>query len=561
MTTLKKDRVIRFRERLYQKKMPRLLRKGSKDLNPIKKSKTDQQGNTVIATKEIVAFFHNSVKSGTFIDADQYFDSLYLLFRILAADSKKYTFKSDVQISVEDINAAVNKKAIEYLTTNLIISFFDNIHLSDGTADDVFLEKDLKKVIITTNAGRDYRTLVGNTLQTMVKTLEEDKPWRESLDDIQTAALVCRLVGAKLPQIDKQVLSKNILQARAEMKKDVEFFQKILKTRENLIKEESNQKNYLQTMKKLDAATVGILKKVDTFLGYAYTFISAIGTSQQGFLGLSDADMKHGIARFFFEYQDDDSDTPDRSMVMSYATTRYRMGMLLGYPELTRFTKSLKQEKKYQHLFNKLFSVYYDEIIKQLARLSQAKKINTRNLESCIGETLRLIDTFGIKKESLEDKKRDVQKRFLSLVRHTRQKQLPDIIALKEKISRVTQDETKELLEDTRRVLIDNCYSNLTGLETDNVNADTLQKTVRKLIQSYSMYYKPQRFFYQNFFSTYVGEADDSVSESLSAIINTKRILAISMLTLFSDSAHMGGRLAENQIEYADQLLQSLYEK
>ncbi|MCG8639647.1 MAG: hypothetical protein MI862_07915, partial [Desulfobacterales bacterium] len=141
------------------------------------------------------------------------------------------------------------------------------------------------------------------------------------------------------------------------------------------------------------------------------------------------------------------------------------------------------------------------------------------------------------------------------------QKQLPDIIALKEKISRVTQDETKELLEDTRRVLIDNCYSNLTGLETDNVNADTLQKTVRKLIQSYSMYYKPQRFFYQNFFSTYVGEADDSVSESLSAIINTKRILAISMLTLFSDSAHMGGRLAENQIEYADQLLQSLYEK
>ncbi len=561
MTTLKKDRVIRFRERLYQKKMPRLLRKGSKDLNPIKKSKTDQQGNTVIATKEIVAFFHNSVKSDTFIDADQYFDSLYLLFHILAKNSKKYTFKSDVQISVEDINAAVNKKAIEYLTTNLIISFFDNIHLSDGTADDVFLEKDLKKVIIATNAGRDYRTLVGNTLETMVKTLQEDKPWRESLGDIQTAALVCRLVGAKLPQIDKQVLSKNILQARAEMKKDVEFFQKILKTRENLIKEETSQKNYLQTMKKLDAATVGILKKIDTFLGYAYTFISAIGASQQGFLGLSDADMKYGIAQFFFEYQDDDSDTPDRPMVMSYATTRYRMGMLLGYPELTRFTKSLKQEKKYQHLFNKLFSVYYDEIIKQLARLSQAKKINTRNLESCIGETLRLIDTFGIKKESLENKKRDVQKRFLSLVRHTHQKQLPDIIALKEKISRVTQDETKELLEDTRRVLIDNCYSNLTGLETDNVNADTLKTTVRKLIQSYSMYYKPQRFFYQNFFSTYVGEADDSVSESLSTIINTKRILAISMLTLFSDSAHMGGRLAENQIEYADQLLQSLYER
>ena len=58
-----------------------------------------------------------------------------------------------------------------------------------------------------------------------------------------------------------------------------------------------------------------------------------------------------------------------------------------------------------------------------------------------------------------------------------------------------------------------------------------------------------------------MGEADDSVSESLSTIIATKKILAISILTLFSDSTYMKGRLSDNQIEYADRLLQSLYKK
>lgn len=560
MTILKKDRINRFRDRLYQKKMPRLFKAGSEGLRPIKRSKTNEQGNIIIPTKEIINFFQTSVTSGAFIDADQYFSNLYLLFSILAKDSSHYTFESDVQISVADINKATNKKAIEYLTSNLIISFFDNVHLSDGSDSDPVLQKDLKQVIKTANEGRDYKNLVSNTLQTMVQTLKKDKPWRESLDDIQTAALVCRLVGAKLPQIDKDVLSKNIVQARSEIKQDLALFNKILNTKTELIKAETDQKKLFKTMKKLDTATSGVLKKIDTFLSYAHTFISAIGSSSQDFLDTSDALLKNCIARFFFEFRTTEAAPPQSTSVLNYSTTRYRMGILFDYPELTRFTTGLKQEEKYAPCFDDLFGLFFNEIIKQTERLSVAETMNTRNLESCLGETLRLVDTFGLKKEDMASEKKSIKKQFLSLVRSTSHEQLPAILALKEKILRVIQDDDKELLEDVRKVLVDNCFANLTGLDIETTSADELNKTVRKLILSYSIYYKPQRFFYHNFFTQYVGNADEeTLTKEFSDISRSKKRLAVSILSLFSDVNHVGDLLSAKQIEHADSLLARLH--
>ncbi|MFH2092711.1 MAG: hypothetical protein ABIJ31_10140 [Pseudomonadota bacterium] len=561
MTILKQDRIIRFRDRLYQKKIPRLFKIGSDELAPIKKSKTDQQGNTVIATKDIISFFHTQVKTDKFIDADQYFNNLYLLFKVLTKDSDQYTFESDIQISVEDIQAATDKKAIEYLTTNLIISFFDNAHLSDGSDNDAFLEKDLNKVIIKSREGRDYRTLVGNTLQAMVKTLQLNKPWRESLGDIQTAAIVCRLVGAKLPQIDKAVLSNIVAQARSEIKQYTSVFTKILNTKEQLIKEEKNQKNYLMTMKKLDAATIGTLKKINIFLGYAHTFIASIGASIQGFLGPNDTDLKLCIARFFFEYHDTIPSETTEVQPLGYSITRYRLGILFEYPDLIRFTLTLKQEKIYAHLFDRIYGLYYQEIIKQMALISRSERLDTTILESCIGVALRVINKFGLTEKQMESEKKEIKKRFLSLIRLTHHEHLPGIIDLKERISQVIQDHSKELLEDTRRVLIENCYSNLIAIETKDVPADELNKTVQTLILGYSIYYKPQRFFYQKFFYTFIGEVDGSLAESFSNIIRTKKILAIAILTLFSDVNHVGDLLAKNQIEYSGRLLLTLYEK
>ena len=395
----------------------------------------------------------------------------------------------------------------------------------------------------------------------MVKTLQENKPWRDSLDDIQTASLVCRLVGAKLPQIDKTVLSKIVIQARSEIKQYTAVFTKIVNTRSQLIKEEKNQKDYLKTMKKLDAATHATLKKIDTYLGYAHAFIAAIGSSTQGFLGLSDTELKLCIAKFFFEYNDTTTDELSNQQIVHYSSLRYRMGMLFDFPELTRYTRTLKQEEKYADLFVRLYTLYYKEIIKQMAHISRSEFLNTTILESYIGETLRLTHTFGFTKEQMNPEKKEVRKRFLSIVRQTHHEQLPDIINLKERISQIIQDDSSQLSEDTRKVLIDNCYSNLIALEIESVLPDDLNKTIQKLISGYSLYYKPQRFFYQKFFSTFIGDADESVVESFSDIIRTKKVLAISMLTLFSDYNRVGELLPKKQIEYSDRLLKTLYDK
>lgn len=561
MTTLKRDKVVKFRERLYQKRIPNLLKAGIDDLKPIKRSKTDQDGNTVIATNEIISFFNNAAQTDTFIDADQYFSDLYTLFNVLTRDSEQYMFNSDVQISVEDINDATNKKAIEYLTTNLIISFFENAHMSDGTENDAFLEKDLKKVIIATNEGRDYRTLVNNTLQTMVKTLQENKPWRESLDDIQTASLVCRLVGAKLPQIDKKVLSKIVLQSRNEVQNYIALFTKILNTRTQLIKEEKNKKTYLKAMAKLDTALTGILQKIDTYLVYAHTFIKAIGASTQGFLGPSDAALKKCIAIFFFNYDENAPGEAVDQTTYSFSTLRYRMTMLLGYPELTRFTRSLKQEKDYKDLFTRLYGVYFDQMIKQIALISRTDKMDTTILESYIGEALRIIDTFKLGVTQMADKKSELKKRYLSLVRLTHHEKLPAIMNLNEWISQVTQDTTMELIEDSRRVLLENCYANLSGLDIGSTSVEELNNVIKKLIMGYAIFYKPQRFFFNKFYKTYVGEVDDSLAPTFSTLIQTKKMLAISLLTLFSDTTQVGQFLSKSQIEYADKLLQSVYNR
>ncbi len=557
MTTLKNDRILRFRDRLYQKKVPKLLRTGSDKLNPISRSRTDPQGNTIIPTKEIARFFHNHVKTENFIDADAYFDNLFRLFKGLIEDSTPYTFESDVQVSVEDIQSASNKKAIEYLTTNLIISFFHHASGLEAPSQNDFLTKDLKAVIAKSNEGRDYRELVGSTLSTMVETLKQNKPWRESLDDIQTAALVCRLVGARLPQIDKSVLSKIVSQARAEVNKELAVLTKILNTRDQLANEEKNDKQYLKAMKKLDAATNGLLKRIDTYLGYAHAFTAAINASIQGFLGPADKILKTAIAKLIFNFSD--TDQTDYNP-LPYSSARYRIGMLLDYPELTKFSLALKADDTYAFLFKETTALYYKEIISQFSLLSSKKHFSTPLLESAIGETLRLIETFRLAKNDLTAEKDQVKTCFLLLLDQSSYEQLDKVLTILDRVGQVAQDDSKELLSQTREILIKNCYATLFQLEIDRTSADELTKSVRKHMMGYSLYYRPQRFFFQTFFSTQIADPDGGLTERFSTMIQTHKKLAIALMNFFSNPVEMEGMMADSQIETAKRLAQRLLE-
>ncbi len=133
----------------------------------------------------------------------------------------------------------------------------------------------------------------------MIKTLQKGKAWRECLKDIQAASFVCRLVGARLPQIDKKVLSKIVNESRKEINQYLTMFSKILNTRDQIIREEKNQKNFSKIMKKLDTANFAVLEKIDKYLGDAHTFTQAIGASLKSFLGKNESVLKIAVAEFF----------------------------------------------------------------------------------------------------------------------------------------------------------------------------------------------------------------------------------------------------------------------
>ncbi len=559
MTILNKDRLVRFGERLYQKKMPRLFKEGAGDLNPIKKSKRDPEGRTIISTREIITFFVLKLEGEKSPDADEYFESLYLLFEVLSKNTENYIFESDVRIAEKDIQEADNKKTIEYLTTNLIISYFVTFKDAAG-ADGEFLEKDLKKIIIKGNEGRDYKTLVGNTLKTLIKTLQEGKAWRECLEDIKVASLVCRLVGARLPQIDKNVLSKIVLESRKEINQYLAMFVKIRNTRDQVVRDEKNQKIFLKTMNKLDTANTAVLDKIDKYLADAHAFIQSIGASPKSFLGQNDSVLKQCIAKYFFEFQE--SNDKKTGINLNYSTYRFKMGSLFGYPDLTKYASTIQKEEIYKDCILNIYDVHLKEIIKQIRNIiKRAAFLNTKSLETVIFESNRLINKFDLNDKCLENDKQRVQQKYLTLIRQTPVEKIKAIIELREQICNAIQDDSRELLENTRKVLVDSCYASLISIDSKSFPADELTTQVRKIVRGYSFHYKPQRFFYQQFFELYIGKLDEELSEFFTDIMQTKKILGMAMLTYFSDHNHVKGFLSDKQIEYAGRLFKNYQEQ
>jgi len=549
MIPLEEDKIIKFRKRLYQKKVPLLFKSGGPDLNPIEKCRVDQQGKIVISTNDIISFFFFSCRQVDTLDIERYFSNLYLLFTVLTKESENYSFVSDSQILEKDIQEADNKITIKYLTKNLINIFFDNISLYNGVAGYDPLEKNLAAIIKKSNDGRNYQTLVEKTLEALIDTLKTGKPWRQSFEDIQKAALVCKLVGERLPPIEKNVLSKIVLESRNEIKKSTLLLGKISDARKQLNRQVPPHKEALKVISKLAAAETDNLKKIDDYLCDAYKFMTIIGASVSGFLGQNNEDLKNQLARLFFEYRD----PPSKGSHRTYSVSRHRMARLFKYPELTRFTRSLQHEEKYQGHYMDLFTLFFNELIRQMDNcLSIGADNDFKFLENCLSETIRLVEKLDLEKSSLIQNEKNVRENYLSLLKAIPLDQISPLLEMKEDFCRVIQDDSRELLEEIRKNLIDICYSSLLRIKVDSVTETALSSQVRKLITGYSLHYKPQRFFYQNFFGKYICRPDGSLSVYLGDLIKTRKPLVMAILDIFSSTGQVGDLISREQIKFSE---------
>jgi len=556
MTRLNDEQLIRFRERLFQKHIPRLIRSGSEGMNSIVEDDASQHDSKIISTKKLIAFFFSASQKDGSLDEDEYIANLFLFFSVLVKGSEDYTFESNTRVSEKEIQAADTDKIIQYLTNNIIIAYFNNNKFESGVIDTDFLDYDLKNIIKKSNDGRDYRPLIGETLKKLIETLQSDKSWKQCVEDIQKASLICRLIGVSLPQIEKTVLQKIVLKSRTEIKQETDFLIKIINTKAQLIKEEKNQKNYLKTMAKLDTATAGILNKIDQSLGYAHIFMGIIHSSSASFLGDTDKDLKKIVARLFFKYREDDINTSGKTSYLNYAAMRYLMRMLFDYPELTKYTMYLQNEDEYQDCFLNLFRLYYAQLIKQIEHLSDSSdKMDTTIIKNSLFETIRVIKKLGLESKMLQIEKEEVRKRYTSFLKKKSLDQIPDLLAMKEALCRATQDEKKELFGIIRVALIDNCYEALISLERGSSSTEEYHKVVRKLIIGYSLHYQPVRFFYRNFYDKYIAKPDDSLTTYFSSLISKNKILAVSILTFFSDPNYVADLISNEQIEFSEQMI------
>ena len=136
--------------------------------------------------------------------------------------------------------------------------------------------------------------------------------------------------------------------------------------------------------------------------------------------------------------------------------------------------------------------------------------------------------------------------------------QLNEVMKVREKICQVTQDRPREMMVDLRSALVAASFSTLIEYSMDPQTADTATNGIKKRLHSFSMFYKPQREFYKNFYDTYVGTKAQSISRHLSDIIKTNKLFAAALLMVLSDDTAMKNLLSVNQTGHARELLTQL---
>ena len=560
MTILAKDKILRFKDRLFRKNTSRLMQKGGgHGLNPIASCRVDDKGNLIIPTEKIINFFTQSTQDSKMMNAKLHFSNLYMMLSEFTKEIEECTFESDIKISEKEIHAADNKIKIEYLTKNIIINYFNQIKLDSGKVDYDLLDRDLKKIIKISGSGRDYRTLVENTLKSLIETFKEDQSWRKCLEHMNDADLVCKLVGAKLPKIDPKVISKHIQDARKELLNENQMLTKILNTKAQLLSKEMDQKQYLQMAKKLDKASEGVLGKMDDYFYFAHSFMNVLGLTPEVFLGKVDPLLKSNLAALFFNFQGDEN-ADNRSVPhLNYSQCRHRMGMLLQYPELVKYCRAFNSHNIYQPYCLQIFKRYYDELDQLLAHLiSSPEKLHLKKLDNLVAELKKLSVAIGLDDLELEEEKQNIQKKYLAVVRTLKMPDLDELLPLTTDICLITSDSKGQFPEAVRSKLVSSGYSALSRLDTSDCSAEEVTSEVQKILVGYSMNYKPQRFYFHKFFEIYVGSARSGPVDGFNDLLKKNEILAKTLLKIYATNKAVSHLVSKEHSEYAAEILKEL---
>ena len=544
--------------------MPEIMRRGGEGLIPVKKYPEDENGYPLVPIKRITRFFIEEMKKAPFVLPDQYIEELYTLFRALIQDLPEVSFDIRDSISQDQIQKADNKTTIEFLTTNVIITYFQLAETNPGNRDDSLLNPDMQSIIKQSTAGSDYKRLVSNTLKGLIFSLSQDKPWFEYIEDINDADLICRLAGARLPSMEKTTLDAITGKSRQEIAGYNDMFTKLLYTRARTVISRENKKEYFKSMEKLDTAIYGILKKMNRFLAMAYQLSQILDIPSRSIIGDTFSKLRENMLWLFFDVWPKAYEQGRMPNQAAVSALRHRMNILFSLPHITRFCREFTRNPAFQAPVNDLFRLLFKALVNKINRVFMEESNNNAGLErveSALFEVRRAIENFDLDEFRLTDEKKEIGIAYIALIYKTDFESMEAILNLCDIICEVTHDKDREIMVSVRAALMEKSFFTLAEYAAQKVAAKDAIPEISKRLQAFAVHYRPQREFYRRFFDTYVISTPIPKVPHLTQFLMSNWYFVQAILMYFADNKAMKDLLPGSYIENARQLLADLPEQ
>lgn len=548
-------KVKRQRDRLFQRLVPRLMQEGDKGLKPLDKYQRNDDQKVVVSVHGVETLFFKLMGENGFVNADDYLEYLGRFLEIFRQGSEACSFDDITIIPEREILGAENKDKIALLTRNLINAYFKSLVTESDSVNDLLLQDGFKLLITVAGFGQNSDALVGNALERLITSLADGKPWVACIDEINQASLVCRLLGANLPAIAKQVLDPIILEIRKELAGHNQLLGKIFNATDKLHAQGLDKEKHEAVQAKLDMATEGLLKKIDQYLFHVLHLMGAVNAASAVLFGRLDSPFKDNLVRMFFDYTQVGSTGLDS---LDGSKMRFRFNTLLKYESITRFCRELQHSRQHQQRFLDLFRLCLRSLKQEIEALSGLSAFDTIRFKTVCHEMKKAQDRLSMDPDALPEEKDSILEPYLSVIETCKPEYLESLMALYSDLVLITWDRSREMGDRLRDVLLRGCFSALSSFEIDvDMDDKAIEPKILQLIYSYSDHYKPQRYFFQNFFHIYLGHDDGSPSEHLAGFMKANPRVAMAILSLFSNPRYVAELLSEDQMEMAKMLLSS----
>lgn len=312
-------------------------------------------------------------------------------------------------------------------------------------------------------------------------------------------------------------------------------------------------------MKKLDAATIAILKKTEHYLVAAHRIMGILNLSYPVILGDTDSQLRQNLVWLFLGVKPGKKEPTGISKRLAIAPTRYRLNLLFNYPNITQYCRSFKTSQTYGQIYFDLFRLLFKDATEKITQVDiTAKSRSLAMIHLSLKEIVRALKKLGLENIHLQNEKLALKQAYVALIQKADFMQVEALMEICDLICGATQDQAREIMPDIRSALVSACFSNQMAYAQKAPNIDKVLYGIKKRLNAFAVHYKPQREFYRIFFDTYMCSGSDQPSPHLTGLININKTFAVTLLMVYSDEKSMKDLVSANRISHAAELLNQL---